>query len=182
MNAARRNGRAQLQGAWPNGGLGWSDDTETVVSGGGLKVDSVATLSAPMPRQVQLYAERFSDVLCTTRSVGGDTVACVDSYGRLRLARYPYSRPDAPVTTIIGHRSPARRVCFTPGDGFVMTIGERDRYARQRTSSLTDVVCSLSNPSIHPMKCVVSSGFVTHCSYGTCCQVLVSVGAGAYPC
>ncbi len=34
------------------------------------------------------YADRFLDVRSTVRSASGDTIAAVDEYGRLKLARY----------------------------------------------------------------------------------------------
>ncbi len=61
------------------------------------------------------------------RSGGGDTLAAVDDYGRLRLARFPWLRDDNPTHDLRGPSTALSKVAFTTGDSYVLTAGSRDR-------------------------------------------------------
>ena len=68
-----------------------------------------------------------SDICAVHRSNSGRLVASADSFGRLRLFRYPCLTQGAGNKTFRGHTAAITKVRFTADDGYVLTSGGDDR-------------------------------------------------------
>lgn len=120
----------ETQGSWPGCGKGEGEGTDPAsIPGGPLDRGMVPTIVSAI--EAKSYANRFLEVRATARSYGGDTIAALDEYGRLRLARFPWISDAMPCHELRGHSTSPARAAFTSGDGFIVTIGARDRCAFQ---------------------------------------------------
>ena len=79
--------------------------------------------------EARAYYDRFLDVRSAVRSIGGDMLAAVDEYGRLRVSRFPWLSDTQPVHECRGHSTSLSKVVFSAGDAHIITAGARDRCA-----------------------------------------------------
>ncbi len=140
----------ESQGAWPciSGG--------GAASAGGRYLDLAVASRHVVGTDVAAFANRFVEVRSVVRSNGGDMLAAVDDFGRLRLARYPWIDATAPTLDFVGHSTSVMRAVFTSGDGFVVTIGGRDRCVLRIALFCTGLpvyCCELVRAAPAPTEC-----------------------------
>ena len=66
------------------------------------------------------------EITCCARSSGGTALATTDTFGRLRLWRYPAAAPQPGFAEYRGHGGSASAVVFAIDDAFVLTAGTDD--------------------------------------------------------
>ncbi len=125
LNERESPGGVQVQGAWPNNGKGLGEGNRS--AGTVTALDKALVATRVSAAELRAYCDRFLEVRGTVRSIGGDMLAAVDEYGRLRVSRFPWTSDAQPVHDCRGHSSSLSKVVFTAGDAHIVTAGARDR-------------------------------------------------------
>ena len=113
-----------VKAAWPH-----KEDASAVAAlsavNTGIK-SNVVTVDA-----AEEYANRYVEVTAAATSWEGTEVALCDMYGRVRVARFPFTNDDETYHELRGHAPGVADAVFLAEDSHLVTIGAQDRCVFQ---------------------------------------------------